>query len=43
MSSGKTLDSFFKIRNILIVFSSVEPAFKKEENMFLDFDIDLSN
>lgn len=41
---GKPLTiHFFKIGDILMIFSSVEPAFKKDKSMFLVFDIDLSD
>lgn len=35
--------SYLKIGIILIIISSVEPACRKDESMFLNFDIDLSN
>lgn len=35
--------SYLKLGIILIIISSVEPACRKDENMFLNFNMDLSN
>lgn len=41
---GKSLTiSFFKIGNILTIFMSVERTIRKDERMYLEFDIYLPN